>query len=206
MDLVCPASDRVDHEFMEKAHRGVGGDRSSQRLPGSALVVSRWLTRLVDGDHPWGSLSVSLTRYGVTRYWLVVFPPGIARDERRLLRAWRAWPTWGAILWLSSLCLLSTPTTGAQFAAPTIVWLGIGAVLFVRVWRLRRQVRTRCVIRFDSHPDEQSEAEYAEMNALVMMLRSADTLRDQGRLSASGHEAIWWQVYDRLATYPTASQ
>lgn len=190
---------------MENKHRDVGEDRSSRRLPGSDLAAPRWWTRLIDGDHPWGSLSISLTRYGVTRYWLVVYPPGIDRDQRRLLRAWRAWPTWGAILWLSSLCLLSTPISWVEFAVPTVLWLGSGAFLSARVSRLRAQVRVLCLTRFGSHPDEQSEAGYAELKTLVTMLQSADNLLDQGLLSASGHEAIWWQVYDRLGEPRTAS-
>ncbi|MDR3662500.1 MAG: hypothetical protein P4L86_19325 [Mycobacterium sp.] len=191
---------------MEYTHGEVGSDHLPQRPPSSIAGSQHWWTRLLDGDHVWGSLSVSPTRYGVARYSLVVFPPGIDRDERRLLRAWRAWPTWGATLWLLSLCLLSTPTAWAQFAVPTAVWLGVGAVLFARVAQLRTQVRTRCMTRFASHPDGQTEAEYAEMKVLVATLRSADTLRDQGQLSASGHEAIWWQVYDRLGAHRTANE
>jgi hypothetical protein len=154
----------------------------------------------LDGDRVWGSLSVSPTRYGVTRYWFVVFPPGIDASERRLLRAWRAWPTWGSLLWLLSLCLFSPLTMWAQFALPTVVWLSIGAFLFARVGGLRTQVRTRCVTRFAGHPDldEHSAAEYAEIRTLVAILESVDTLRAQGQLSATDHEAIWWRVYDRL--------
>jgi hypothetical protein len=164
------------------------------------VAAQRLWTRLVDGDQVWGSLSVSPGHYGVTRYWLVVFPPGIDRTDRRLLRAWRAWPTWGAMLWLLSLCLFSTSTPPARFIIPTILWLGTGAWLFARVGGLRTQVRTRCVTRFSGHPDEDphSAAQYVEIRTLVAILGSADTLRGQGQLSAIGHEAIWWQVYDRM--------
>ena len=37
---------------------------------------TRW-HRLIDGDRTWGSLAISSTRYGVTRYRLVMFPPGL---------------------------------------------------------------------------------------------------------------------------------
>ena len=54
-----------------------------------------WL-RLLDGERPWGSLVVQPDRFGVTRYRLVVFPPGISEPERRWVRLARGWPMWGA--------------------------------------------------------------------------------------------------------------
>src|ERR1700709_2459043 len=50
---------------------------------------AQWWALVLDGRHGWGSLDISPTRHGVTRYQLVVFPPGIDMVERRLLRAWR---------------------------------------------------------------------------------------------------------------------
>ncbi len=195
---VRDSGERVNRILMENPYCGEGGDRRPQPLPGWAPAARGWWTRLVDGDFVWGSLSVSPTRYGVTRYWLIVYPPGIDSVERRWLRAWRAWPTWGAALWLFSLILLGASASWMQFAITTMVWLGAGAALFVRVARSHARIRTCCVTRFAGRPDEQLEAEYAELKVLVGMLRSADRLRDQGRLSVSAHEAIWWQVYDRL--------
>jgi hypothetical protein len=160
----------------------------------------------VDGEFVWGSLSVSPTRYGVTRCWLVLYPPGIDSVERRWLRAWRAWPTWGAVLWLLSLILLGVSASWMEFAITTMVWLGVGAALFVRTARSHAQIRTRCVTRFASRPGEEVEADYAELKVLVGMLRSADCWRDQGRLSVSAHEAIWWQVYDRLGATRAADE
>src|ERR1700712_2709481 len=132
-------------------------------------ATQHWWTRLLDGDRVWGSLSVSPTHYGVTRYWLVVFPPGIDRTERRLLRAWRAWPSWGCMLWLLLLCLFSGLTPLARFAIPTMLWLGTGAWLFARIGPLRTQVRTRCVTRFSGHPgdDQHSAGQYVEIRTLV---------------------------------------
>lgn len=191
---------------MDNVPPDADNDRRHTRQPSApSSAGQRWWLRLLDGDHVWGSLDVSPTRYGVTRYCLVIFPPGIDRLDRRLLRALRAWPTWGALLWLFSVCLLSTSSISVRFAVPTAVWLGIGAVLFAYAGALRTQVRTRCVTRIAGHPDitcrpdEESANAYAEMTTSVGMLRSADVLRAQGRLSTAEHEAIWWQVYDRLA-------
>lgn len=185
---------------MENPHCGGRGDRWPHPLPGGAPAARRWWTHVVDGDHVWGSVSVSPTRYGVTRYWLELYPPGIDSVERRWLRAWRAWPTWGAVLWLFSLILFGAGASWMQFAISAMVWLGVGAALYGRAARSHAQVRTRCVTRFANRPDDQSEAEYAELTVLTGMLRAADSLRDLGRLSASAHEAVWWRVYDRLGT------
>jgi hypothetical protein len=94
-----------------------------------------WWLRPLDGGPTWGSLDSYPRRFGVKRYRLVVFPPGISPEERRLLRLWRSWPVWGALLW-------------------------------------------------------------------ACILYDADSLRDQGKLSAIGHEAACWRVYDRMAPEP----
>jgi hypothetical protein len=46
------------------------------------LLRRGWL-RLLDGDQPWGSIDIRPDRFGVTRYRLVVYPPGISESERR---------------------------------------------------------------------------------------------------------------------------
>lgn len=191
---------------VENTHRDIGNYRSSQQPPGPAAARPPWWSRVLDGIDQWGTFNASPTRYGVTRYWLVVFPPGIDRVERRLLRAWRAWPTWGGALWLFALCLFNPVAPWPGFAIPTICWLGVGAALYARVAPLRTQVRTRCITRFAGNPDDRSAAEYAEIKAMVATLRDADRLRAQDLLSAAGHEAVWWQVYDRLAADPACDE
>ncbi|HEX2402769.1 MAG TPA: DUF6611 family protein, partial [Mycobacterium sp.] len=52
---------------------------------GSGLLRRGW-SRLLDGDRAWGSLEIRPDRFGVTRYRLVVFPPGIDDAERRRVR------------------------------------------------------------------------------------------------------------------------
>jgi hypothetical protein len=162
---------------------------------------------MLDGRRPWGSLDISPTRYGVTRFRLTVFPPGIDSAERRLLRAWRAWPTWGAFLWLlTQLALGSVASPGTAFIVSTAVYLGVGAMLFGRVASVRAQVRGVCVVRMAGFPDPQGAALYAELCLLAAALDDADTRLQQGVLSAAGHEAAWWQVYDRLRPDTRAEQ
>lgn len=161
-------------------------------------VHARWWSRVLDGDHVWGSIGVWSSRYGVSRYRLVVFPPGISGAQRRLLRLWRAWLTWGALLWLTSeICLggILTPWTVLGFS--TIVYLSAGAVTLALAGDLRSQVRTLSVVVVDRRPDR-SAAMYAEWETLVGLLTDADDLREQGRLSAIDHDAEWRRVYDRL--------
>ena len=55
---------------------------------GSGLLRRGWL-RLIDGDRPWGSIDIKPDRFGVTRYRLVVYPPGISESERRRVRVAR---------------------------------------------------------------------------------------------------------------------
>ena len=63
--------------------------------------IHRGWHRLLDGDRGWGSIDVHPDRYGMTRYRLVVFPPGISEPERRRVRLARGWPMWGALIWVA---------------------------------------------------------------------------------------------------------
>jgi hypothetical protein len=168
-------------------------DRQTEKAP------SRWWERMLDGQHDWGSLETSPPRNGVSRFRLVVYPPGIDGVDRRLLRIWRAWPTWGALIWLAvqiALGALLTPLTA--FAVSTIAYVGGGIVLFGLIAELRTRVRTLTVVRMAGYSDEHSKATFVELNTLVSVLWLADTERDSGRWSPAEHEAAWWQVYDRL--------
>jgi hypothetical protein len=73
----------------------------------------------------------------VTAYRLVVFSEGPDAVERRLLRAWRAWPTCGAVLWvISQIVAGAVLSPGAAFATSTIVFLASGLILCTRVIEL----------------------------------------------------------------------
>jgi hypothetical protein len=162
-------------------------------------AIPRWWARLLDGRHEWGAIDTSPTRHGVTRYRLVVFPPGTDAVERRLLRAWRAWPTWGLMVWVVAQFLVGTILTpGTAFVASTIAYLAVGAVLFARVAELRTRVRTLSVVQMAGYPDPHSAAVFKELKSLAAALCHADYLRDSGQSSPADHEAAWWRVYDRL--------
>lgn len=174
-------------------------DIRSRPVGPEGRAFARWWALVLNGRHDWGSLDISPTRHGVTRYRLVVFPPGIDMVERRLLRAWRAWPTWGAVLWLVSLIVLDAALSpGAAFATSTIAYLASGLFLLARVAELRSRVRSLSVVRIAGYADERSAARFVELKSLVAALGLADSQRDRGQSSPADHESTWWQVYDRL--------
>jgi hypothetical protein len=174
-------------------------DMRSRPVGPESRAFAQWWTLVLDGRHDWGSVDASPTRHGVTRYRLVVFPPGIDTVERRLLRAWRAWPTWGAVLWVVSQIVLSAVLTpGAAFAVSTITYLASGLFLFARVAELRSRVRTLTVVRIAGYPDQRSAAMFTELKSLVAALCHADSQRAGGQSSPADHESTWWRVYDRL--------
>jgi hypothetical protein len=159
----------------------------------------RW-RRLFDGGHTWGSLEVSPTRYGITRYRLVVFPPGISCDDRMLLRVWRAWPTWGMATFLI-LEILLVPAIGAVAALwiSATVFLGAGAVVMAMTAATRGDVRTMTAVRRAGVHDPLAADRFAEFYVLAHELVEAD-----GRLAADEippveHELLVWRVYDRMA-------
>jgi hypothetical protein len=151
-----------------------------------------------------------VSRYGVSRYRLVVFPPGISRAERYRLRLWRAWPTWGALLWLTlEIGLSGMVSTWTATGIATAVCLGAGGVALALAGDLRSQVRTLSVSVVDRRPDRPSGVVYDELATLADMLSEADAQRESGQLSAADHEAVWWRVYNRLGPghpEPTAEQ
>jgi hypothetical protein len=160
----------------------------------------RW-RRWLDGGHTWGSLTVSLPRYGVTRYRLVVFPPGISADDRMLLRAWRTWPGWGLAGFLA-LEILLAPTIGSGTALwlATAGFLGSGAILVAKTARNRGGVRTLSVTRMAGAEDGFAAERQAELHALACELAIADRRLAAGEINAAEHERVVWHVYDRLAT------
>ncbi|BBY65124.1 hypothetical protein MHEL_33670 [Mycolicibacterium helvum] len=129
----------------------------------------------------------------------MVFPLGISRAQRLWLRLWRAWPTWGVLLWVASEIYLSSIVSNwTAIGIATAVYAASGAGALAPVRGLRSQVRTLSVSVVDRRPDPRSGATCDELESLVHMLSEADALRACGELSDLDHEAVWRQVYDRL--------
>ena len=172
--------------------------RSSQ--PALRSVVRSWLCRLLDGAHAWGSFDAMVGRYGVRRYRLIVFPPGVSAADRRLLRFWRGWLAGGGLV-----AMLAVMVVGGSVASPSTTllvlpaaYLGVGAVLFVLTAGVRAGVRSFSLIMLGSRLDPYERRSYAEWARLVDVLTRADSLLRAGAIDPAQHEALWWQAYDRL--------
>jgi hypothetical protein len=158
--------------------------------------------RLLDGRRTWGSFDVYPSRYGVTRYRLVVFPPGISQDERRLLRGWRTWPLWGTALFLAAqIWLTNTTTTAWALAVSTALWLFTGAAAFALAGGTRTRVHTLIALSMNGVRDDAAASRLAQMRTLAAVLLAADEQRAEGELAEHEHEAICWRVYERIAQF-----
>ncbi|BBY57546.1 DUF6611 family protein [Mycolicibacterium sarraceniae] len=145
----------------------------------------------------WGSYDGYPARYGVARYRLVVFPPGMTDTERRLLRLWRGWPLWGAALWVGLQIggeLAGMPETA--LIAGTMVYIAVGALTFALAGETRMRVRTLCAMTMAGHGD--ADRRYSMLRVMARALEQADLDLVQERITPLEHEARWWRVYDVL--------
>ena len=161
--------------------------------------ASRW-HRLLTGGRSWGTLDVYAARYGVARYRLVLFPPGLSAEERILLRARRSWWAWGTAGWLA-LEVLVVPMLGSGQAlvVSTSIWLAVGAGVTAMTSSQGAQVRTMSVVRMAGVDDADAIMRYVAFHGLVEQLTDADRRLAGGELSAVDHEAVVWRAYDRLS-------
>jgi hypothetical protein len=157
------------------------------------------LRRLLDGGRTWGSLEISASRYGVTRYRLVVFPPGISADERIVLRLWRNFPAWGLASWLlAEVTLMTAVSPGQALALATGGCAAVGAVTMALAGHTRHRVRTVTVVRMVGFNDPMAGPRLDALRTLTERLHHADARLAAGELTAVEHEAEVWQVYDAV--------
>lgn len=142
---------------------------------------------------------MSATQYGIVRYRLVVFPPGISADDRMLLRIWRAWPTWGMATFLI-LEILLVPVLGAAAALwiSATVFLGAGALVMAMTAGHRGDVRTMTAVRRAGIHDPLAAEQFLEFYALAHDLAEADGRLAAGEIQPVEHELLVWRVYDRM--------
>ena len=157
----------------------------------------------------WGSFDAYPSRYGVARYRLVVFPPGITVRERRLLRVWRGWPLWGAALWVGlQIGGESAGMPETALIAGSMIYIAVGALMFALAGETRVRVRTLWATTMAGYGHDDVDRQYAVLRALARALDQADLDLEEDRISPLQHEARWWQVYDvadAMATSPRAS-
>jgi hypothetical protein len=162
---------------------------------------------LLDGAHPWGSFDAMVGRYGLRRYQLTLYPPGISTADRRLLRLWRAWPVGGAARALLALAVLgdSLFSPGTTLLVVGAAYLGVAALLFALTAAARAGVRSISLILLGPDLDPRERQCFAEWERLVDVLTRADMLLKAGAIDPTQHEALWWQAYDRLEVPATST-
>jgi len=169
----------------------------TQNRPGR---LQRWCAELLDGENRWGFVRIQIDRFGVTRYRLVVYPPGISDVQRRRLRIWRGAGIWGAALWVVSEILLQDligPWTALAFSTGGV--LALAAVAMAQAGETRTMVRSMGVVTMPGLTEVATMHSRHELLAMAMTLTAADERVDEERMSPLDHEALWWQVYEKLA-------
>lgn len=170
---------------------GVEAARASLRRRAEAIL---------DGEFIWGAIISGPSRYGAAQQRLIVYPPGISRDERRWLRAWRGWPLWGGVLWIViQIGLRHVAQPWLALVTATGTCLLLGSVAYVMAGALRRHVRVLNACSYAAYPDAESAVSQRSLRLLTTMLCTADAQHERGRLSMVDYERVWWQVYDAMA-------
>jgi Family of unknown function (DUF6611) len=162
---------------------------------------------LLDHGPAWGSFTVYPARFGVTRYRLVVFPPGISAAERRMLRVWRAWPMWGAALWVGLQIggsVVGMPETA--LIGGTMLVIAIGAMTFALTGETRLQVLSLWAVSMAGYRHTEVDQRYALLRALARTLDRADMDLEEDRISPAEYEARWWRAYDAIGEVPASNE
>jgi hypothetical protein len=160
---------------------------------------ARRFSRLLDGDHPWGSYDVKISQYAVRRYRLILYPPGTATADRRLARLQRGWPLGGAVLVLFAIMVgdaVSSPYTVPAVAIAA--YLSIHVLLSLLAGPKRVHVKSMSLILMPAIAGEYERRQHHDWKSLTHMLTRADDMLSAGAISPVEYEAIWWQAYDRL--------
>ena len=112
----------------------------------------------------------------------------------------RGWPVGGAVFGLLAVMLVGdlAPAPGTVLVGGAACYVVGGAVLFACARSARSRLRSMSVILLAGDADSSDRRRYTEWETLVDMLTRADCLRETGEISPVEHEAIWWEVYDRL--------
>jgi hypothetical protein len=166
---------------------------------GDSVSRPRW-SRLLDRGRSWGSVRTCPTRYGVTRYTLEVYPPGISRDERVPLRLYRSWPVWGVAGWLLlQLLLAPSVSPGLALALASGMCLAAVAIAGALAGDNRSRVRVLTVVQAAGIDDPEASRQLNEIRFLATRLVMADRSLTDGRIDAVEHEVIVGLVYDRMA-------
>lgn len=79
---------------------------------------------------------------------MIIYPPGTSTADWRLARLWQGWPISGAVLGLLTVMLLGNVAASPNtvLALGVVVYVSIGAVLFLRAGPRRVPVRSTSIV------------------------------------------------------------
>jgi hypothetical protein len=153
--------------------------------------------RLAEGSHRWGGISVSPSRFGITRYTLRIYPPGLDRHGRVRLRVADAWRVAEVPLGVGVFVAVSAGGSDlGAVAAASIVWLtGWSGTR----WLTRRERPGVLELRGTAGLDASDARELRELFAAVDTLTAADAALAEGALTGVEYELTWILAYDRAS-------
>jgi hypothetical protein len=149
----------------------------------------------------WGSFTGGhVPRAGIVHHRLVLFPPGTDSRERRLLRAWLAWPLTGTAAALAAVMVLPVwlPGPVAVLAAAS-AW-GVGYLSLRHA--VRRQRGAVLLLDAEYAPATGTRAERARchrLQSIASTLALAQHAYGHGALSPVEFEALWSRMYDEAS-------
>lgn len=155
------------------------------------------LDRLLDGGHPWGSLSVSLAdRAGSTRYLLTVYPPGITTEQRHALVFRRRWIVIGAPAWFIVTAALCIVMSGwAALAIGGAVYVGALLAANAHAGEARRRVVEVRAAFVNLMGQREAFGDFELLENAVTRLLELDELAAAGKLSPVQYELRWGDIY-----------
>lgn len=184
-----------DTEDPEVAARADG----ARTIRGDAMSIAAGVrTRVLEGQHRWGRLSVRpVSRTMWSARTLVVFPPGADTRERVLLRAWHAWGVVGAVLAVVVMAA-ATPRPVLGMVAGCAVYAA-GFVLLGRATRrLRPLVRTLTVTTYYGNGRPEVHGDARLLSGSLDALAVTEDALARRRIDPVTFEAVWADVWNTL--------
>lgn len=176
---------------------------TSTALPGaerSAGGGHSFAGRFLQGQHPWGKLSVSLAdRTGSIRYLLTVFPPGITPEQRMALVFRRRWIAAGLLVWLL-VSALASAFTGGWFAVGLGAAIYVGALVVANAFagEARHDVVEVRAVLVNLMGHREAFGDFELLEDAVSSLHELDELAATDGLTPVEYEVRWGEIYRRI--------
>ncbi|QCR19532.1 DUF6611 family protein [Agrococcus sp. SGAir0287] len=166
--------------------------RPPHRPVGTALLHA------LDGSHPWGTASSSLSRYGAVHETVTILPPDTTPARRRWVSALHAAPPAALMLTLVLGCVgigVAVPWHAA-FGAPA----ALGAAAWLVCWR-EASPATRSAVQTTAWcsalvVDAEADAAVRRVRRIVHRLQRAEDGVRAGLLPASALQEEWRDAYE----------